>query len=193
MSQHRARSAVTLFRSPGRAAPPLWRNSLLSLFSIGLLALTLAACGGTGGSNSGGVKTGGTLNVGLDSDAVTLDPLKSTALVDRQVMLNMYDTLVRVDTQNKIQPDLATLWSYPSPTQLVFTLRSDEPDKPLAPAQTEARVKAVVDAASAKVSRAPNRVVVFPNLQSFSIDANALLIQNLLDAEHIETATLNKA
>jgi len=77
--------------------------------------------------------------------------------------------------------------------QAVFTLRSDEPDKPLAPAQTEARVKAVVDAASAKVSRAPNRVVVFPNLQSFSIDANALLIQNLLDAEHIETATLNKA
>ncbi|HEX8727730.1 MAG TPA: ABC transporter substrate-binding protein, partial [Ktedonobacterales bacterium] len=125
MSQHRARPAVILFRSPGRAATPFWRNSLLSLFSIGLLALTLAACGGTGGGNSGGVKTGGTLNIGLDSDAVTLDPLKSTALVDRQVMLNMYDTLVRVDTQNKIQPDLATLWSYPSPTQLVFTLRSD--------------------------------------------------------------------
>ena len=60
-----------------------------------MLALTLAACGGT--STSTGTKAGGTLNVGLDSDVVRLDPVKSTALVDRQVMLNMYDTLVRVD------------------------------------------------------------------------------------------------
>ena len=77
--------------------------------------------------------------------------------------------------------------------QAVFTLRSDEPDTPLAPAQTEARVKAAVEAASAKASQSPNRVVVFPNLQSFSIDADAQVIKNLLDADHIETATLNKA
>ena len=77
--------------------------------------------------------------------------------------------------------------------QAVFTLRSDDPQTPLAPDQTEARVKAVVDAAAAKASRKPNRVVVFANLQSFSIDADAKVIANLLDADHIETATLNKA
>ncbi|HEX8730934.1 MAG TPA: ABC transporter substrate-binding protein [Ktedonobacterales bacterium] len=125
MSQQRARPAFPLSRSSGRTAPSLWRNSLLSLISIGVLALSLAACGGPAGGGTGSIKTGGTLNIGLDSDAVTLDPLKSTALVDRQVMLNMYDTLVRVDTQNRIQADLATSWSYPSPTQIVFTLRSD--------------------------------------------------------------------
>ena len=133
MSQQRAHHAFSLFHSSERAAgssaarstASRWRKPLFTLVSAAMLALSLAACGSGGSSNGGSVKTGGTLNVGLDSDAVTLDPLKSTALVDRQVMLNMYDTLVRVDTQNKIQPDLATSWSYPSPTQLVFTLRSD--------------------------------------------------------------------
>jgi peptide/nickel transport system substrate-binding protein len=122
MSQQRARLAF--FRAqPGDRSTTPWRKSLLSLLGVGMLALSLAACGGT--SSTTGVKAGGTLNVGLDSDVVRLDPVKSTALVDRQVMLNMYDTLVRVDAQNKIQPDLATSWSYTSPTQLVFTLRSD--------------------------------------------------------------------
>jgi len=90
-----------------------------------LLAFALAGCGGASGNGqASGPKSGGTLNVGLDSDVVTLDPLKSSALVDREVMLNMYDTLVTSDAQNKIQPDLATSWASPSPTQIVFTLRS---------------------------------------------------------------------
>lgn len=113
MSLQRARSRGS------RPSTPFWRKPLLSLVSAGMLALTLTACGGTTS------KSGGTLNVGLDSDVVRLDPVKSTALVDRQVMLNIYDTLVRVDSQNKIQADLATDWKYTTPTQLVFTLRSD--------------------------------------------------------------------
>ncbi|HEU0026806.1 MAG TPA: ABC transporter substrate-binding protein [Ktedonobacterales bacterium] len=128
MSQQRARpqsSRAGLSDRPNgsRSAASFWRKRLLTLVSASLLTLTLAACGGTGGNS--GVKTGGTLNVGLDSDAVKLDPTQSTALVDRQVMLNMYDTLVRVDAQNKIQAELATDWNYTTPTQLVFTLRSD--------------------------------------------------------------------
>ena len=104
-----------------RGALPLW------LGLICVLLVALAGCGGTSGSGGGSNApvTGGTLNVGLTSDVVTLDPLKSTALVDREVMLNTYDTLVRVDEKNTVQPDLATSWSYTSPTQLVFTLRSD--------------------------------------------------------------------
>lgn len=94
----------------------------LVIISFGLLPI-LAACGG-GGSTSTTSKVGGTLKVGLDSDAVTLDPLKSTALYDRQVMLNIYDTLVGLDAHNNIVPDLATSWSYTTPTQLIFTLRT---------------------------------------------------------------------
>ncbi len=107
-------------RATIRGALPLWLSLLCALLVV------LAGCGSSSGpQTSNGPVTGGTLNVGLTSDVVTLDPLKSSALVDRQVMLNVYDTLVRVDAQNTVQPDLATSWSYTSPTQLVFTLRSD--------------------------------------------------------------------
>jgi peptide/nickel transport system substrate-binding protein len=99
------------------------------LFLLVLAMLVLAACGGTATTppkpQTSAAPKGGTLNVGLASDAVTLDPLLSSALYDRQIMLNIYDTLVRVDQNNAIQPDLATSWSYSSPTQLVFTLRTD--------------------------------------------------------------------
>lgn len=86
-----------------------------------LLALLVSACG------QGGTPTakGGNLKVGLAADLSTLDPLKSSSFYDRQVMLNIYDTLVRVDAQNNVQPDLATAWNYPSPTELDFTLRTD--------------------------------------------------------------------
>ena len=99
-------------------------HHVLSLVLLATLLLTaLAACGG-GGTTAPTSQYGGKINVGLSSDVVTLDPLKSSALVDRQVMLNMYDTLVALDAHSNIVPDLATSWTYSTPTQLVFTLRS---------------------------------------------------------------------
>ncbi|HZU68321.1 MAG TPA: ABC transporter substrate-binding protein [Ktedonobacteraceae bacterium] len=96
------------------------------LVAMFCLVTILAACGssGTQATNSSS-KFGGNIKVGLDADVTTLDPLLSTSLYDRQVMLNIYDTLVRLDANNSIVPDLATSWSYTSPTQLVFTLRTD--------------------------------------------------------------------
>jgi len=94
----------------------------LTVFII--FAILLVACGG-GSTPTTPSKYNGKISVGLDSDVVTLDPLKSSAFVDRQVMLNIYDTLVRLDEHNSIVPDLASSWSYTSPTQLVFTLRTD--------------------------------------------------------------------
>jgi len=100
------------------------KKIFVSLVLIPLaLATILSACGG-GSPSPTQSKTGGNISVGLMSDAVTLDPLKSSALVDRQVMLNIYDTLVKVNAQNALVPDLATSWSYTTPTKLVFTLRS---------------------------------------------------------------------
>jgi peptide/nickel transport system substrate-binding protein len=70
------------------------------------LATVLAACGS--GTTTTTSKYGGNLKVGLDADVTTLDPLQSTSLYDRQVMLNIYDTLVRLEANNTIGPDLAT-------------------------------------------------------------------------------------
>src|SRR5437660_6880731 len=104
---------------------PNQRKSWVSLSVIFIvIAAILAACGGGSQSNNTS-KYSGNISVGLDSDVVTLDPLKSTSLVDRQVMLNIYDTLVRVDEHNSIVPDLATSWVYTTPKQLDFTLRTD--------------------------------------------------------------------
>ncbi len=94
--------------------------STLPVFLI-VLALFFSACGQGNPSTT----KGGSLKVGLAADLSTLDPLKSSSFYDRQVMLNIYDTLVRVDEKNNVQPDLATSWTYPTPTELDFTLRTD--------------------------------------------------------------------
>jgi len=106
---------------------PRWiraQKLLIVLVIISLsLVTTLAACGSSGHGNTtnNGSSKGGNLVVGLNSDVVTLDPLKSSALVDRQAMLNMYDTLVGLKAQGQIVPDMPTPWTNPSPPQRVFT------------------------------------------------------------------------
>src|SRR5215831_15344301 len=109
-------------RSPLRRAV---RLPLVSVLGVALLVmLALAGCGGSSTNATSGPKTGGTLVVGLNADVTTLDPLLSSSLYDREVYFNIYEPLVITDAQNNIKPDLATSWSYSSPTQLVFTLRS---------------------------------------------------------------------
>ncbi len=96
----------------------------LPLFSIILIFFLVACSSGGSTPTTTNSKYTGNISVGLSSDVVTLDPLKSSALVDRQVMFNMYDTLVQSNAQNVIEPGLATSWTYSSPTQLIFTLRT---------------------------------------------------------------------
>ncbi len=51
-----------------------------------------------------------TLTVGLDADPPKLDPALSTALVDRQVMNQIFDKLLDLDVNLKVIPALATSW-----------------------------------------------------------------------------------
>ena len=53
---------------------------------------------------------GGKLTVGLGSDVATLDPHKSTSVVDRQVYQTLFDKLVDIDERLNIVPQLATNW-----------------------------------------------------------------------------------
>jgi hypothetical protein len=76
--------------------------------------------------------------------------------------------------------------------QAVVTLRSKDPSKPLDPAETEKSVKNLVDKAAQQTNAQPNDVVVFGNLQSFAIDADAKLISKILDEDRVDSASLNE-
>jgi len=96
----------------------------LAVAIIGVFFLSACASGGGGTTSGAGTpKAGGTLKIALESELRTLDPLKSSQRVERQVYYNMYDSLVTIDASLKIKPGLATSWQYSDPTTLQFTLR----------------------------------------------------------------------
>ena len=96
--------------------------------AVGVIAaFFLAACGTSGGGTSNVAatpKAGGTLKIALESELRTLDPLKSSQRVERQVYYNMYDSLVTIDSSLKIKPGLATSWQFTDSTTLQFALRT---------------------------------------------------------------------
>ena len=157
---------------------PIGPNSQKSWVSLSVIfiviAAILAACGGGSQSNNTS-KYSGNISVGVDSDIVTLDPLKSTALVDRQVMLNIYDTLVRVDEHNNILPDLATTWSYTTSdhTKLVFTLRTDVMFQDSTPFNADAVVFNI------------NRILSTPSSPRFSELVTVQSVQ-AVDSSHVQ-------
>jgi len=91
-----------------------------------------AASATTGGSGSaaatqpasaGAPKKGGAIKAEINSDVANLDPLASSLLVDRQVLYNIYDSLVAIDKGLKIIPSLAESWTTPDPKTYIFKLR----------------------------------------------------------------------
>lgn len=63
-----------------------------------------------------------TLTIGLQADPATLDPALSSALVDRQVMANIYDTLFSLTPSGKIVPNLVQSYTV-SKDGLVYTFQ----------------------------------------------------------------------
>jgi peptide/nickel transport system substrate-binding protein len=77
----------------------------------GLACLVLGSClfAGTGLGQLNPT-TGGTLNVGLPSDAKTMDPIYSVQFTERQVLYLIFNTLVRFGPDFSIHPELAESW-----------------------------------------------------------------------------------
>ncbi|MCL6531167.1 ABC transporter substrate-binding protein [Meiothermus ruber] len=80
-----------------------------------LLVLVLAAV-------SLAQKAGGILRAGMQTDPVGLDPHTTNATASRNVLENIYDTLVMLDSKGRIVPGLAQSWSV-SPDGLTWTFR----------------------------------------------------------------------
>ncbi len=63
--------------------------------------------------------------VDLVNEPSSLDPQKQWNPDSYYVYRNVFDNLLTRDNDGKIVPQIATKWDYKSPTEIVFTLRSD--------------------------------------------------------------------
>lgn len=88
--------------------PRPWRRLGTTLAALPLLALAAPTASIAAAAATHRAAPAGVLNVGLQSDIVTMDPSQSSAYVDRQVMINIYDTLFQFSPQMKVEPDLVT-------------------------------------------------------------------------------------
>jgi peptide/nickel transport system substrate-binding protein len=67
--------------------------------------------------------SGGTLTIARPTDAVGLDPKVETTSPGNWVMTNIYENLVKLDTDLTFQPALAESWEQVEPDRWRFTLR----------------------------------------------------------------------
>ena len=95
----------------------------------------------------------------------------------------------------KIDPGLLHALDEPEmdkgPVQAVFTVGAKDRKGPMAPEETEKMVNKLVDRAARACNSLPHKLVIFPNLQSFSIEADPILLRKILDEDEVDAATLN--
>lgn len=92
-----------------RSTTASFASRLAALGCVSALALT--ACSAGSGNSSGGDAAKDTLNVALTGEPVNLDfTTTAGAAIPQAMMSNVYEGLVQVDQEGKIQPLLATEW-----------------------------------------------------------------------------------
>jgi ABC-type transport system substrate-binding protein len=84
---------------------------------FGVLMVLTPICGDVQASE----KHGGVLRVGLPGDLTTLEPHMSTSAMDRHLYFAIYNTLVGLDPELGIMPELATAWGIPDRQTYLFT------------------------------------------------------------------------
>jgi peptide/nickel transport system substrate-binding protein len=99
---------------------------------LATFTILLAACsggqqpagGGSSAAPAGKATYGGTMTFAINSDITDMDPLRSGLFVDRNLMYQMYDSLVRVNPKGEIIPWLAEKWTVsPDGKSYTFTLK----------------------------------------------------------------------
>jgi peptide/nickel transport system substrate-binding protein len=92
---------------------------LLPVIAASIVASLLSSCTTPAPSSSSTTSSteqtaaaaGGKLRVGIISDFGTLDPARSTRLIDEELYNNIYDPLVKLTPDGKFLPGLATKWT----------------------------------------------------------------------------------
>ena len=101
------------------------RTTLYTLIALLALAMSGVACGGEEEAPlPTGVKTGGTLKVGMVSDYISFDPPVLVAIPDQVTVIHTYDTLVYRHSDLTMTPSLAESWTFNSDaSRWTFKLR----------------------------------------------------------------------
>ena len=137
-------------RRPGRRA---WA-SILGLVAAGSLMASLAAPVGAQSPSAAAATQGGTLVVGITSDADQLNPWLATQFQAVAVLGLVYGTLTELDQDLNVVPGIAESWeSSADGTTLTFHLRDGVTFQDGTPL-TSADVKASLDGIMAKDSKA---------------------------------------
>jgi len=110
----------------------------------GALAMALAATGVAVAQQKD------VLSVDLPGQPATLDPHIQWDTDSYHVYRNIFDNLVTRDASGKIVPQVASAWTYRSPTEIEFTIRSDirfHDGTPLTPEDVVFSVRRITDPA----------------------------------------------
>lgn len=94
------------------------------------------------------------------------------------------------DVDPKLSRAIAKGMASGEPVHAAFTLRNSREGTSLSPETTDRIVHELVSRAAREADVAARKLVVFKNLQSFSIDAPAALVEKLVADEAIGTAAL---
>ncbi|KAB7578677.1 ABC transporter substrate-binding protein [Verminephrobacter eiseniae] len=103
-------------QSPIRCWSLTLRGAVATAVLAGLAATTLAQ------AQTETPKRGGTLNIGVEADPASLDPLRLGSYVERQYAMAVFDTLLDIDASGKLVPSLATAYEI-SPDGRAYTLK----------------------------------------------------------------------
>ena len=111
------------------------RTTGLAVLLAGSMGLTVLGTTGASASSNGGSNTTMTQTTAATKDLssltwwiwyrpiASLDPVKYADYPEQLIIPNMCESLVAEVPGQKIVPDLATSWSQPSPTTVVFNIR----------------------------------------------------------------------
>lgn len=96
------------------------KKKLISFFMILQIVIAAALCGCTGGTNGDGpeqqsgsdssVKYGGKITVGITQDLDSLDPHKAVAAGTEEVLINIFDGLIKVASNGDFVPAVASAY-----------------------------------------------------------------------------------
>lgn len=146
-----------------------------------VLALTAAAClllAACGQSKATGGSAGDSLVVGEVTGVQKLDPQVATKFVDFAVLGLIYQPLVKFDSQLRLQPDLATSWSYSNGgTTLTLKLRQNvtfHDGAKFTSADAKASLQRVLDPTTAAAARSS-----IASIQSIDAPDASTLVLNL--------------